>query len=282
MNLPKIIQLPAILALVLGQAHLANLFAGTITVSATGVSSSPIFVTSTLSSITVGTEFNLGTFASSTALNSTIGTYKAGVNGIGTTTALAQADADAKRTALYNSTVTWLSSSANFTSINGFSTITQAGTPTSGKFVFNNTATRTVNAVSGTYGGSNGTLDLTYANYTPGVGSQLWAWFATGTEIAIVTDSTWLIPSSNIAGLSVGTAQLVSTGAGDPTELLLAKYTDYASGSDLISSMGITQTLTVIPEPSAFSLMVIALGAVFLCRNFGGNKHRKGFVDCRK
>lgn len=258
-----------------------GLQAGTITVSATGVSSSPIFVTSALASITVGTELNIGTFLNTANLSSTISTFKAGVVGTGTSAALAQADADSKKTALYNQTLNWLSSSANFTSIvSAANTITQAGTTASNKFLFNNTASRTVNGVSGTYGGSNGTFDVTYGNYGPGTGAQLWAWFATGTEIAIVTDSTWLVPVNNTAGLSVGTAQLASTGVGNPSELLLAEYVDYANGSDLIKSLGITQTLDVIPEPSTAGLLLSGLGLLSFLRRRSilGQKNAMGRI----
>lgn len=260
----------------LSLGSVVGLQAGTITVSATGVSSSPIFVTSALASITVGTELNIGTFLNTGGLSSTISAFKAGVTGTGTSTALAQADADSKRTALYNQTVNWLSSSANFTSIvSAANTITQAGTTASNKFLFNNTASRTVNGISGNYAGSNGTFDVIYGNYGPGTGAQLWAWFATGTEIAIVTDSTWLVPVNNTAGLTVGTAQLVSSGVGNPAELLLAEYVDYTSGSDLIKSLGITQTLNVIPEPSTAGLLLSGLGLVSLLRRRSIQEKRK-------
>ena len=98
-------------------AMVGGLQAGTITVSATGVSSSPIFVTSALASITVGTELNIGTFLNTGNLSSTISSFKAGVTGTGNTIAEAQADADSKRAALYNQTLNWLSSSANFTGL---------------------------------------------------------------------------------------------------------------------------------------------------------------------
>lgn len=247
--------------------------AGTITISATGVTGSPIFVTSTLSSITVGTQFNLGTFKDATALANTIATYKAGVNGTGTTTALAQADADNKKTQLYNDTVTWLSSTNNFIDLpSAANSITQTGTTAAGKFLFNNSTNRTVNGVSGTYAGANGSLDVTYANYGGGTGAKLWAWFGTGTEIAIVTDITWLIPVNNSSGLTVGSANLISSGSGDATELLLANYVDYASGIDLISSVAMTQTLTVIPEPSVGSLLVVSIMGFVLSRKRSGNQ----------
>lgn len=242
--------------------------AGTVTISATGVSSSPIFVTSNLSSISVGTEFRIGTIYDVNALNSIIATYKAGVEGVGNTLAQAQADAATKSSLLYNNTVSWLSNASNMANfVTAADSVNQVGTTASGKFLFNNTATRTVNGVSGTYGGSNGSLTVTYANYVPGTGAKLWAWFATGTEIAIVTDSTWLVPVNNASGLTIGSANLISTGSGDPTELLLATYTDYSSGSDLISSVKVAETYTVVPEPSTGALVLIgAFGLVAMRR----------------
>ena len=243
-------------------------FAGTVTVSATGLSSAPIFVTSALGSVPVGVEFYIGTFANVSALTSTINTYKAGVTGTGNTLAEAQTDGATKRSLLYNQTVSWLQSSGNFTSfVAAADSINQTGTTATGKFLFNNSATRTVNGVSGTYAGSNGNFVVTYANYSPGLSSQLWAWFATGSEIAIVTDSTWVVPTNNASGLTIGSAALVSTGSGNPAELLLASYTDYSTGSDLISSVAAPVTLEVVPEPSTGSLMMLgAAGLVALRR----------------
>jgi len=248
---------------------LANVNAGTITISATGLSSTPIFVTSNLVSIAVGTELNIGFFNSTADLATTISAYKGGVNGTGNTLADAQADAASKSSLLYSQTVSWLSSSSNFKSIVAVAnTITQSGTTAAGKFLFNNSASRTVNGVSGTYAGSNGTMDVTYANFTPGAGAQLWAWFATGSEIAIVKDATWLVPGTNAAGLTVGTAQIASTGSGDPSELLLASYTDYSSGSDLISTVKISETYSVVPEPSTGALMMFGACGLVALRRF--------------
>lgn len=243
-------------------------FAGTVTISATGVTSSPIFVTSALGSISVGTELRIGTFYDVSALNNVIATYKAGVNGTGNTLAEAQADAASKAGLLYNNTLSWLNSSSNRADfVAAADAVTQTGTSATGKLLFNNTASRTVNGVSGTYGGANGSLTVTYANYAPGAGAKLWAWFATGSEIAIVTDNTWLVPVNNASGLTIGSANLISTGSGDPTELLLATYTDYSSGSDLISSVKVAETYTVVPEPSTGALIMIgAVGLVALRR----------------
>lgn len=245
-----------------------KIFAGTVTVSATGLSSAPIFVTSALGSVPVGIELNIGTFSSISALNNTINAYKSGVTGVGNTIAEAQADGSAKLSLLYSQTVSWLQSSGNFTSfVAAADSINQTGTTASGKFLFNNSTARTVNGVSGTYAGSNGNFVVTYANYSPGLSSQLWAWYATGSEIAIVTDSTWTVPTNNASGLTIGSAALASTGSGNSAELLLATYTDYASGSDLISSIAAPVSLSVVPEPSTGALMILgAAGLVALRR----------------
>lgn len=249
--------------------------AGTITVSATGLSSAPIFVTSSLASLTIGTELKIGTFLNSTSLANTIAAYKAGVEGIGNSLSEAQADAAAKKTALYNQTLTWLSSSTNFVDfVAAADSINQTGTTATGKFLFNSSASRTVNGVSNTYVGANGTFAVTYANYAAGpagASAALWAWYATGTEIGIVTDTTWVVPTNNASGLTVGTANLTSNLA---SEILLGSYVDYGTGSDLISSAAIGQTLTVIPEPSILSLLAISAGLIF--------SKRKNFCSRRK
>jgi len=234
--------------------------AGTVTISATGLSSSPIFVTSGLGSLAVGTELNIGHFYDTSALTSIINAYKAGVTGTGNTLAEAQTDAASKSNLLYTSTVNWLSNASNFKSLPAAAnSVSQTG-GAAGKFLFASSASRTVNGVSGTYAGATGTMDVTYANF--GTGSQLWAWFATGTEIGIFTDSTWVIPSSPSAPLTVGTAALGNV----PTEILLGIYTDYAAGSDLISSATIGKTLTVIPEPSSAALLGLALVLIPICK----------------
>ena len=246
-------------------AALCSLFAiqaraGTVTISATGLSSSPIFVTSGLGSLTVGTELNIGYFYDTSALTSLISTYKAGVEGIGNTLAAAQTDAATKSGLLYSSTVGWLSNSSNFKSLPAAAnTISQTG-GAAGKFLFASSASRTVNGVSGTYAGATGTMDVTYANF--GTGSQLWAWYATGSEIGIFTDSSWVIPGTASAALTVGTAAL----ANSASEILLGTYTDYVSGSDLISSAAISKTLTVIPEPSSAALLGLALVLIPFCK----------------
>lgn len=218
------------------------------TVSATGISSSPIFVNSSLASLTVGTELYIGTFLDGAGLNSRISTYKAGVSGTGNTLSEAQALADAAAATLYSDTFNWLSNSANFKSLPGAAnSISQTG-GSAGKFLFASSATRTVNGFSAPYAGATGSMDVTYANY--GTGLQLWAWYATGSEIGIFTDSTWVVPASPTAPLTVGSAALSNSAS----EILLGTYTDYASGSDLISSSAISKTVTVIPEPTSSAL----------------------------
>ena len=239
--------------------------AGTVTVTATGNSSSPIFVTSTLQSLPTGIELYIGTFKSVSALNTVISTYKSGV--VGNTTAEAQAAAGT----LYSDTMTWLTSSSNFYNFaSNATTISQTPAGATGKVLFTGTFSRAVNgAASASYTGASALMTETYENYAPGTGSQLWAFFGTGTEIAIVTDASWIVPTGN-AGLTIGTAQLASTGTGNASELLLATYTDYAYastagvGSDLISSVAIAQT--VIPEPSSASLLALGVAGLVALR----------------
>lgn len=232
--------------------------AGTVTVSATGISSSPIFVNSNLASLAVGTELYIGTFLDSAGLNSRISAYKAGVSGTGNTLSEAQAIADAAAATLYSNTFNWLSNSANFKSLPGAAnSISQTG-GSAGKFLFASSATRTVNGSSGSYAGATGSMDVTYATY--GTGLQLWAWYATGSEIGIFTDSTWAVPGTATAPLTVGSAALSNSAS----EILLGTYTDYASGSDLISSSAISKTVTVIPEPTSSALLGSGVAALSL------------------
>jgi hypothetical protein len=238
--------------------------AGTVTVSATGVSNSPIFVTSTLASLSVGTQLYIGNFLDSAALATRIATYKTGVEGIGNSLAEAQTAANTAAATLYSSTFNWLSSSANFKSLPAAAnSISQAGA--AGRFLFASSATRSVNGVSGTYAGATGTMDVTYASF--GTNSQLWAWYATGSEIGIFTDSTWTIPGSPSAPMTIGSAALGNFAS----EILLGTYTDYlyaptGVGIDLISSAAISKTLTVIPEPSSASLLVLGVAGLVALR----------------
>lgn len=242
----------------------SNLQAGTVVVSASGLSSSPIFVTNDLQSIALGTELNIGIFSDPDALNTVISSYKAGVTGVGTTDSEVQTDALNKAMQLYDNTVNWLTNPSNFISLPAFATsITQASYYELGKIVFNDTRSRVVNGRAGTYGSSVATMSLDYYNFAPN--SKIWMWYATGSEIAIVTDSTWVLPSSNVASLTLSTMALMSTGEGNSSELLLATYTDYSSGSDLISSVKV-QVPVSAPEPSSLSLLAIAGVVVALGR----------------
>jgi hypothetical protein len=236
----------------------SNLQAGTVNIVANGLSSTPIFVTSDLQSIAPRTELNIGIFTNPDELTSVISIYKAGVTGVGTSDSEVQTDALNKAMQLYDNTVNWLTDPSNFISLPAFATsITQASYYEPGKIVFNDTRTRTVNGRPGTYGASTATMSLDYSWFPPNL--KIWMWYATGSEIAVVTDSTWVLPSDNLAHLTLSTMALVSTGEGNSSELLLATYTDYSSGSDLISSVKV-QVPVSVPEPSSLSLL--ALGGV--------------------
>jgi len=229
--------------------------AGTVTLSMTGLSA-PVFATSTGASVALNTTLYLGSFKNTFDLNTLISTYKAGVTGS------SLADASAKAAALYTSTINQLTSSANFYNFAAPMTSTTQSNPLPlGTIGFTTSASRTINGVAGTYSGVGGGFAVSYATFTPGAGTQLYAFYGTGSEIAIVTDSTWTVPTSDVGGLTIGSTALTSMLS---SELVLATYTDYTGTGDLIKSVGVAQT--VIPEPSSASLLALGVAGLVALR----------------
>jgi len=231
-----------------------NAVAGTVTLSMTGLSA-PVFATSTGATVALNTTLYLGAFKSSFDLNALITTYKAGVTGDSIS------DASAKAALLYTSTMNSLTSSANFYNFAAPMTATTQSNPLPlGTIGFTTSANRIINGVSSAYAGVGGGFAVSYATFTPGANTQLYAFYGTGSEIAIVTDSAWLVPSSDVGGLSIASTVLSSNLS---SEILLATYVDYTGAGDLIKSLGVAQSVVPpIPEPSSASLL--ALGMVGL------------------
>jgi PEP-CTERM motif len=229
--------------------------AGTVTLSMTGLSA-PVFTTSTGASVALNTTLYLGAFKNTFDLNGLISTYKAGVTGN------SAAEASANAAALYTSTMTALTSSANFYNFAAPMTSTTQSNPLPlGTIGFTTSTTRTINGVAGTYSGVGGGFSVSYATFTPGASTQLYAFYGTGSEIAIVTDSTWTVPTSDVAGLTIGSSALSSMLS---SELLLATYVDYTGTGDLIKSVAVAQT--VIPEPSSASLLALGVAGLVALR----------------
>lgn len=222
-------------------------FAGTVTIVGNGAGSGPIFVTSTLGNIDIGTRVRVGTFFDVTALNNAITAFKTGA-------------------ATYSDTLLALTS--NFGDIGtgvtnyGNSSQTANGgsgfTPSTSAFGFNNLTTLTVNGVSGTWNTFNGSM--TSVNYSLSIGSSksLYMWTAFNNEIAIVRNTNgtgtgaWTTPTSDASNVTLNLSGLQATAGGtvETAEILLGNVTDYSSGPDLIA-------LQAVPEPSSGALVML-------------------------
>jgi hypothetical protein len=231
--------------------------AGTVTIVGNGAGGGPIFVTSTLGNIDIGTRVRVGTFFDVTSLNNTISAFKTGV-------------------ASYSDTLLALSN--NFGDIGtgvtnyGNSSQTANGgsgfTPSTSAFGFNNLTTLVVNGVSGAWNTFNGSM--TSVNYSLSIGSSksLYMWTAFNNEIAIVRNANgsgtgaWTTPTSDASNVTLNMSGLQATagGAVETAEVLLGNVTDYSTGPDFIA-------LQAVPEPSTGALLVIgAFGVVAMRR----------------
>jgi hypothetical protein len=130
-----------------------------------------------------------------------------------------------------------------------------------GSIGFTTSANRAINGVTSAYAGVGGGFAVSYATFTPGANTQLYAFYGTGSEIAIVTDSAWVVPSSDVGGLTIGSSALSSNLS---SEILLATYVDYTGSGDLIKSVGVAQV--VIPEPSSASLLALGMAGLVALR----------------
>jgi len=226
--------------------------ASSIIVVANGASSGPILTTSASQNLALGTQLRIGAFGNLANLTNSINTWKAG------TTANSAGEVAAARSALFNSVLSTLNS--NFTDLGSggsFGSPSQTGTTVAGKFVVNTTASLTVNGSAGTYNVANGQIQSVTPSSAAGIGTskQLYLWASYNDEIGIFTDSTWVAPA-DLSNLTMNLNAIQNLAA----EILLGTYIDNSSGTDFLG-LGAT-TVTVIPEPSSFSLF--GLGAALL------------------
>lgn len=229
--------------------------AATVTVVGNGAGTGPIFVTSALGNIDIGTRVRIGTFLDVAVLNNTISAFRSG-------------------SADYASTLLALNN--NFsdlgTGVTNYGTSSQVANggspfvPSTTQFGFNNFSTLTVNGVAGTYNTFNGTL--TNVNYSLSIGSSksLYLWTAFNNELAIVRNANgtgtaaWTTPTSDLSGVTMNLSGLQVSGAFEASEILLGQTTDNATGNDFIR-------LEAVPEPSTGALMMIGtVGLVALRR----------------
>jgi len=214
--------------------------AASVVIVANGASTGPIFVTSGGGNIDLGTRLRVGTFLDATILNNTISDYLSG----------SQSYAN-----------TLLALNNNFadlgTNVTNYGNASQTGTGiSSSQFVFNTTATLTINGTSGTRNVANGQIQN--VNYTSSIGTSknVYLWTALNNEIGIVRGSSWTTPTSDLTGLTLNLSAITASSG-----VLLGNYTDYASGNDTIG------LVAAVPEPSTGALMMIgAVGLVAMRR----------------
>jgi hypothetical protein len=207
----------------------ASLHASTITISAnglnvTGVGNSRFFTSSLTGQVLdIGDQIRVGFFSSS--LSTVVTNYNNG----------SYANLGALSTAL----------NAIFTPIGetGF-----AGTAAGGKVTINDKAGLST---------VDGAISFNITSLDPGTSGhankQIYLWAAddaswnNATALAVVTDVSWIIPSSNLSNFTVNTAYI---DLGSSTELILG-----SSGS----VVGGVNSIALIPEPSSMSLVVMGL-----------------------
>jgi len=223
--------------------------AATVTLVGNGAGGGPIFVTSGLTNIDLGTRIRVGTFFDVTSLNNAISAFKTGA-------------------ADYASTLLALNN--NFgdlgTNVTNYGNASQVGTGvSSSQVVFNTTASLAINgATAANYNVFNGSIaNVTYSS-SIGASKSLYIWAAFNNEIAIVRNANgsgtaaWTTPTSDLSGVTLNLSGLQASAGGalDASEILLGTGYDYSAGSDLIA-------LQAVPEPST-GLLVLLGGSLVL------------------
>lgn len=217
--------------------------AATITLVGNGAGGGPVFVTSALSNINLGTRLRVGTFLDLAALNSAISAFRSGSS---------------------DYTNTLLALNNNFadlgTGATNYGNASQVGTGvSSSQVVFNTTASLAINgAAAASYNVFNGSITgVTYSS-SIGASKNIYLWTAFNNEIAIVRNANgtgtaaWTTPTSDLSGVTLNMSGLQATAGGtlDTSEILLGTGYNYTSGSDLIA-------LEAVPEPATGMLLIL-------------------------
>ena len=223
--------------------------AATVTLVGNGAGGGPVFVTSGLTNINLGTRLRVGTFLDITTLNNTISAFRSGSTD-------------------YSNTLLALNN--NFadlgTGVTNYGNASQTGTGvSSSQVVFNTTANLAINGAASTaYNVFNGSIqNVTYSS-SIGASKNLYIWTAFNNEIAIVRNANgtgtaaWTTPTSDLSGVTLNLSGLQASAGGalDASEILLGTGYDYSSGSDLIA-------LEAVPEPTTSALIMLG-GAIVL------------------
>jgi hypothetical protein len=196
-----------------------------------------VFVTSQNTNIDLGTRLYVGCFSDLGQLNATINNFKNG-------------------TTTYYQTITDLTSNfSNFGSGGDFGAVRQNGTTVEGQFVFNNSSS----AVHSNLWPYNFYFNVPYGSIndvrfstTVGGARDIYMWTAFDNEIALIRDSYWTTPTSDLGSITLNTLAI-----NNQSEVLIGDYINPQEGG-----IGFIRT---VPEPSAISLLVfggvvVALG----------------------
>ena len=242
----NLIQITATAILAFFAQPLVN--AGTITVLGAGSGGAPIFVTTALDNIDIGTRVRIGTFLDLSALNSAINAFSTGSASFSTT--------------LLNLNNNFADLGTNVTNYGTTSQSAVGGavfSPSTTQFGFNNIASLTINGVTANRNVFNGSI--TTVNYSSSIGASknLYIWTAFDNQIGIVRNSdgtgtsAWTTPGSDLSGVTMNLS-----GINSQSEVLLGTYVDYGTGSDLIA--------LAVPEPNTGILMIASSAILFVLR----------------
>lgn len=225
-----------------------NIHAANIALVGNGAASGPIISTSTFGDIALGVRLRVGTFTDSAALNSAISNFKDG------------SKTYLETVAALNAVFTDLG-----TNVTNFGNASQVGTGVSStQFVFNTTASLTVNGTTASHNVFTGSIASVAYSSSIGYSKSVYVWTAYNSEIGIFRDSVWTTPVSDLTALTLNLNGI--TAASAATEILLGGYQDYASGTDLLT------LATTIPEPSSLSLF---LGGCVILAGLNRKSNRK-------
>jgi len=237
----KIIQVSLLLILTAG---LFEGNAGTITLVGNGAGGGPIFVSSSLGSIDLGTRLRVGTFSDLAVLSTTIANF----------ISLEAPASYAETLAALNANFIDLGTGGNY-GTPGQTT----GTVSSSQLQFNTTASLAINGAPAiNYNVFTGGINNVTYSASIGVSKNLYIWTAFNNGIAIVRNANgtgtaaWTTPASDLSGVTMNLSGLQVTAGGvvESSEVLLGRVLDYSTGSDLIA---------LIPEPNCGALLLSGL-----------------------
>lgn len=228
---------------------------GTITIGGTGSSgAAPIFVTTALSNIDIGTRIRIGSFSDLTALNNSINDFTTGSSNYSQTLL-----------SLNNNFVDFGTGVTNFGNSSQVAVGGAAFTPSTSQFRFNNVSSLTINGVTSSWNVFNGTITSVNYSSATGPGKNLYMWIAHNDQIGIVRNadgsgtSAWTTPGSDLSGVTMNL-----NGINSQSEVLLGTYVANTSGSNFIA--------LAVPEPGSSTLLFSGIALLIASKSLRRQK----------